>query len=134
MVPPGVTYCWENSLGWPIPLRYISLGLPAANKVPRWDTSVLSTPGQMCKTAFPARVVVSEVCDGTRLSRIGMLPRTLHTILSDVPTMDSVAVDQGQALQLDHPEICHAYYECRAEVDAEFNSYGSHCPDNEHVR
>ena len=51
--------------------------------------------------------------------------------------MESVAVDQCQVLQLDRREICHAYYEHGAEMDAKLDSYGTHCPetrDDEHVR
>ena len=51
--------------------------------------------------------VFLKVCSGSRLGRIGTLPQTFHTIASDVPTMESVAVDQGQALQVDRCEICH---------------------------
>ena len=38
--------------------------------------------------------------------------------------MESVAVDPGQALQLDRRETCHAQHERRAEMDAKFDSYG----------
>ena len=51
--------------------------------------------------------------------------------------MESVSVVQRQAFQLDGREIGHAYYERRAEMDAKFDSYRSHCAetrDDEYVR
>ena len=75
----------------------------------------------MRKTTFPAGVVASEAdaeADMTvfrcvRLGRIGTLLQAFHTIPSDVPTMESVAVDQRQALQFDRRKTCHACYERR---------------------
>ena len=93
----------------------------------------LSRRKQTRRRTWPSSI---EVCGGSRLGRIETLLQPFHTIASDVPTMESVTVDQGQALQLNHREICHAYYERGAEMDAEFDSYGSHCPetrDYEHI-
>ena len=43
--------------------------------------------------------------------------------------MESVTVDQCQALQLDRREIRHACYERRTEMDAKSDSYGTHFPE-----
>ena len=43
--------------------------------------------------------------------------------------MESVTVDQCQALQLDRRETRHAYYERGAGMDVKFDSYGSHFPE-----
>ena len=73
----------------------------------------------MCKTTFPTGVVASEA-----EAEVDM------TVFRSGVRRDASRSDRNAPSNLPH----HPHYERRAEMDAEFDSYGSETRDDEHVR